>query len=166
MTKFPGKNLKRTAAVLLCSVSLVLPALAQTGSTDGAPPPAQGQQGQRGGRGGSPEQRLEMMTKELNLSADQQVKVKAILEDGRTKMMAARDPNASREDQRAKMMELRKTESSNIKAVLDDGQKAKYDEMEKRQMERMRDGGGPGGGGGRPAEGPPPTTPQSASPQA
>jgi Spy/CpxP family protein refolding chaperone len=90
------------------------------------------------------------------------VKVKAILEDGRTKMMAARDPNASRDDQRAKMMELRKTESSNIKAVLDDGQKAKFDEMEKRQMERMRDGGG----GGRPAEGPPPTTPQPASPQA
>jgi len=165
MTKLTGKNMKRTAAVLLCSVSLVLPALAQTGSTDGAPPPAQGQQGPRGGgRGGSPEQRLEMMTKELNLSADQQVKVKAILEDGRTKMMAARDPNASREDQRAKMMELRKTESSNIKAVLDDTQKTKFDEMEKRQMERMRDGGGPGGGG-RPAEGPPPT-PQPASPQA
>src|ERR1700748_968786 len=79
MTKLTGKNLKRTAAVLLCSVSLVLPALAQTGSTDGAPPPAQGQQGPRGGgRGGNPEQRLEMMTKELNLSADQQVKVKAI----------------------------------------------------------------------------------------
>ena len=161
MTKFTGKKLKRTAAVLLCSVSLVLPALAQTGSTDGAPPAAQNQQGQRmGGRGGSPEQRLEMMTKELSLTTDQQAKVKTILEDSRTKMVAARDPNASRDDQRAKMMELRKTESANIKAVLDDTQKVKYDEMEKRQMERMRDGGG-----GRPAEGPPPT-PQPASPQA
>jgi Spy/CpxP family protein refolding chaperone len=102
-----------------------------------------------------------MMTKELNLSADQQVKIKAILVDGREKMMAARDPNASREDQRAKMMELRKTESTNIKAVLDDGQKAKFDEMEKRQMERMRDGGGrgPGGPGGPPP--PPPASPQA-----
>lgn len=163
MTKLTGKNLKRTAAILLCSVSLVLPALAQTGTTDGAPPPAQGPQGQRGGRGGNPEQRLEMMTKELNLSADQQVKIKAILEDGRAKMMAARDPNASREDQRAKMMEFRKTESTNIKAVLDDGQKTKFDEMEKRQAERMRGGGG--GGADRPAEGPPPT-PKPASPQA
>ncbi len=73
----------RTAAVLLCSVSLVLPALAQTGSTDGGqqgPPPG-------GRRGGGPEQRLERMTKELNLSADQQTKIKAIFEDGRTKMM-------------------------------------------------------------------------------
>lgn len=162
MTKFTGKNLKRTAAVLLCSVSLVLPALAQTGSTDGAPPPPQNQQGPRmGGRGGNPEQRLEMMTKELSLSADQQVKIKAILEDGRTKMMAARDPNASREDQRAKMMEIRKSQNASIKAVLDDNQKTKFDEMEKRQMERMRDGGGRGPGG--PGEPPPPPP---ASPQA
>jgi len=162
MTKFIGKNMKRTAAVLLCSVSLVLPALAQTGTTDGAPPAGQQQGPPQGGgrRGGGPEQRLERMTKELNLSADQQTKIKAILEDGRTKMTAARDPNASQDDQRAKMMELRKAESLNIKAVLDDTQKAKFDEMEKREMERMR-----GGGGGRPAEGPPPT-PQPASPQA
>ncbi|HEY5331619.1 MAG TPA: hypothetical protein VIJ79_17200 [Acidobacteriaceae bacterium] len=156
MTKFIGKNMQRTAVVLLCSVSLVLPALAQTGSTDGAPPATQNQQGQRmGGRRGNPEQRLEMMTKELNLSADQQVKVKAILEDGRAKMMAARDPNASQDDRRAKMMELRKTESDHIKAVLDDGQKAKFDEMQKREMERMRDGGGRGPGGP-----PPPASPQ------
>jgi protein CpxP len=161
MTKFIGKNMKRTAAVLLCSVSLVLPALAQTGSTDG-PPPAGQQQGPPpgGGRRGGPEQRLERMTKELNLSADQQTKIKAILDDGRAKMMAARDPNASQDDQRAKMMELRKAESLNIKAVLDDSQKAKFDEMEKREMERMRDGGGRGPGGG----GPPPQPP--ASPQA
>ncbi|HZL26538.1 MAG TPA: hypothetical protein VFC39_08415 [Acidobacteriaceae bacterium] len=158
MTKFTGKNMKRTAAVLLCSVSLVLPALAQTGSTDGAPPAAQNQQGPPpggGGRRGNPEQRLERMTKELSLSADQQVKVKAILEDGRAKMMAARDPNASQDDRRAKMMELRKTESDHIKAVLDDGQKAKFDEMQKREMERMRDGGGRGPGGP-----PPPASPQ------
>jgi len=158
MTKFTGKNMKRTAAVLLCSVSLVLPALAQTGSADGAPA-AQNQQGQRmGGRRGNPEQRMERMTKELSLSADQQVKVKAILEDGRAKMMAARDPNASRDDQRARMMDLRKAESDHIKAVLDDGQKAKFDEMQKREMERMRDGGGPGGPGGPPP--PPPASPQ------
>ena len=156
MTKFIGKNMQRTAVVLLCSVSLVLPALAQTGSTDGAPPAAQNQQGPRmGGRRGNPEQRLERMTKELSLSADQQVKVKAILEDGRAKMMAARDPNASQDDRRAKMMELRKTESDHIKAVLDDGQKAKFDEMQKREMERMRDGGGRGPGGP-----PPPASPQ------
>ena len=28
MTKFAGKNMKRTAALLLCSVALVIPALA------------------------------------------------------------------------------------------------------------------------------------------
>jgi periplasmic protein CpxP/Spy len=163
MTKFTGKNLKRTAAVLLCSVSLVLPALAQTGTTDGAPPAGQQQGPPPGGgrRGGGPEQRLERMTKELNLSADQQTKIKVILDDGRAKMMAARDPNASQDDQRAKMMELRKAESLNIKAVLDDSQKAKFDDMEKRERERMRDGGGRGPGG---PGGPPPTPP--ASPQA
>ena len=164
MTKFTGKNIRRTAALLLCSVSLVLPALAQTGSTDGAPPQGQQQGPPPGGgrRGGGPEQRLERMTKELNLSADQQTKIKAILEDGRTKMMALRnDESVSQDDKRAKMGELMKAENLNIKVVLDDTQKAKFDEMEKREAERMRGGGG----GGRPAEGPPPT-PQPASPQA
>ena len=100
------------------------------------------------------------MTKELNLSADQQTKIKAILEDGRAKMMALRNDEAvPQDDKRTKMGELMKAESLNIKVVLDDTQKAKFDEMEKRQRERMRDGGGPGGPGG-----PPPAPP--ASPQA
>jgi protein CpxP len=163
MTKFAGKNMMRTAALLLCSVSLVLPALAQTGS-DGPPP--SGQQGPPpgGGRrgGGGPEQRLERMTKELNLTPDQQAKVKSILEDGRGKMMALRqDQSVSQDDKRTKMGELMKAESLNIKVVLDDTQKAKFDEMEKHERERMRDGGGRGPGGPPPQGSAPPASPQA-----
>jgi periplasmic protein CpxP/Spy len=167
MSNFAGKNMMRTAALLLCSVSLVLPALAQTGSPDGPPP--SGQQGpppgggQGGGRrGGGPEQRLEMMTRELNLTADQQAKIKTILEDGRGKMMALRqDSSVSQDDRRTKMEELMKAESLNIKVVLDDTQKPKFEEMEKRQRERMRDGGGRGPGGPPPQGSAPPASPQA-----
>jgi protein CpxP len=160
-TKFAGKNMMRMAALLLCSVSLVLPALAQTGSTDQQGPPPGGQGGGRRG-GGGPEQRLERMAKELNLTPDQQAKVKTILEDGRGKMMALRqDTSVSQEDKRTKMGELMKAESLNIKVVLDDTQKAKFDEMEKHERERMRDGGGRGPGGPPPQGSAPPASPQA-----
>jgi periplasmic protein CpxP/Spy len=167
MTKFAGKNFKRTAAMLLCSVSLVLPALAQTGATNsgapdqtqGPPPPPNGGGGGRGGRMGNPEQRLERMQKELNLTPDQSTKVKSILEDGRAKMMALRnDSSASQDDRRAKMMDLMKTENMNIKAVLDDTQKAKFEAMEQ-QMRGRRGRGGNGGDAPPPSPPPPPASP-------
>lgn len=133
MTKFQ-KNLMRTAALLLCSASLALPGMAQSGQTNDGPPP-QGPGGMRGG----PAARLEMMQKELSLTPDQTTKVKAILDDGRAQMQAARSDNSGG-DVRAKMMELRKAENDKIKAVLDDTQKTKFEEMEKRMRERMRAG--------------------------
>jgi protein CpxP len=170
MTKFAGKNMKRTAAVLLCSASLMLPALAQSGTTTGGgqdqmqgPPPGGGPGGP-GRRGPNPEQRLAMLTKELSLTADQSAKVKTILDDGQAKMMAERSSSASQEDRRAKMMEMRNTESANIKAVLTDDQKVKFDALQKQQMDRMREGRGNGGGNGSGAGSgtPPPPPPPPA----
>lgn len=89
--------------------------------------------------------RLEMLQKELSLTADQTTKVKAILAEGRAQMMAARE-NGGRE----KMMELRKAENEKIKAVLDDAQKVKFEELEKRMRDRMRQGPPPGGNGDTP----------------
>lgn len=147
MTKFQN-NLTRTAALLLCSVSLALPAMAQSGQTnDGPPPPPPSGQGPGGMRGG-PAARLEMMQRELSLTADQSTKVKAILDDGRAQMVAAREAGDGRE----KLMAIRKAESDKIRAILDDTQKTKFDEMEKRMRERMRRGQG--------GEGPPPAPPQ------
>jgi Spy/CpxP family protein refolding chaperone len=160
------KNMVRTAAVLLCGASLTLPAMAQdntpppppSGQQQGPPPQGGGPRG--GGRRGGPEQRLKMLTEQLNLTPDQAAKVKAILDNGRAQMEASRgDSSASQEDRRAKMMEMMKSENTQIKAVLTPDQVTKLDALEKQQRERMREnrGGGPGGpGGGTPPPPPPP----------
>ncbi len=165
------RNRVRMAALLLCGVIgsgyWAVPSVAQSVTTGAGtqdpmpgPPPGGVEPGGQGGmrRGGGPEQRLERMQKELNLSADQTAKVKAILENGRAEMMAGRDSTASQEDRRAKMMSMMQTENAKIKAVLTDDQKVKYEAMQDRQRERMRDGRRKG------SDGPPPPPPPPAPP--
>lgn len=117
-------------------------------------PSGAGQEQQPGRRGmmmQSPQERLDSMAKELNLTDDQKAKIKPILEDERDKMQALRqDTSMSREDRMAKMMDIRKNSSDEIKKVLDKDQQKKYDEMMRSRM-------GPGGRGGRPQAPPPPS---------
>jgi len=97
------------------------------------PPPGGGG---RGGRGGmNPERRLEMMQQQLNLTADQSTAIKAIFEDERAKMEAARASTAP-DDRRAKMMAMREEEKTKIEAVLTPEQKIKYEEMEANMRNR------------------------------
>ena len=160
MTKFTGRNGMRMVAVLLCSVALALPALAQNGTASSGPPdqaqgpPPGGGQGRRGG------DRMEMMTRELNLTPDQVAKIRPIMEDSRKQMQALRDSDASQDDRRAKMMAIQQSQATQIKAFLTDDQKPKYDAMEARMRDRMRGGGGDGG-----PPPPPPPPPPSGSPQ-
>ncbi len=133
----------RAAGILLCGALLaIVPAIAQ----QDAPPPPQQQQGDaqgpppggggRGGRGGmNPERRLEMMQQQLNLTADQSTAIKAIFEDERAKMEAARASTAP-DDRRAKMMAMREEEKTKIEAVLTPEQKIKYEEMEANMRNR------------------------------
>lgn len=89
--------------------------------------------------------------KDLNLSKEQQEKVKAIQDKQRTEMETLRNGSLSREEQRTKMMEMRKKYNEEIEAVLTPEQKEKYKAKQKEmqeQMQRRRDGGGPGGQGG------------------
>jgi len=147
----------RAAGILLCGALLAIaPAMAQQ---DAPPPPPQGGAqgpppgGPGGGRGGmNPERRLEMMQRQLNLTPDQTTAIKAIFEDERAKMEAARasDGSLSPEDRRAKMMAMREEEKTKIEAILTPEQKTKYEEMEARMRERMEH---------RDAPPPPPATP-------
>jgi len=100
----------------------------------------------------NPERRLEMMQRQLNLTPDQTTAIKAIFEDERAKMEAARasDGSLSPEDRRAKMMAMREEEKTKIEAILTPEQKTKYEEMEARMRERMEH---------RDAPPPPPATP-------
>jgi periplasmic protein CpxP/Spy len=151
------KSIKRAGLLLAAgAVAMVLPSMAHAQDTPPPPPPA-GQQGPPpgGGRGMmDPDRRVQRMTQELNLTADQQTSIKAILVDGQKKMMDLRQNSSmSQDDRRTQMMALRTDQDTKIKAVLTADQKTKYDAMEQQMRNRM--GGGPGGPGG-----PPPPNPQ------
>lgn len=80
--------------------------------------------------GRAPGERLKVMTEKLGLTEEQQGKIKAILEATAPKAKELRaDTALSKEDKRAKMMELRKGEIAEIRAVLTPEQQEKMKEM-------------------------------------
>lgn len=105
----------------------------------------------------TPEQRLDRMAKNLDLTDDQKTKIKPILENETEKRKALmEDSSMSREDRRAKFMELQQKTTEDIKAVLNPDQQKKFDEMRSRMMER-RGRGGPGRQGDERPQAPPPS---------
>jgi hypothetical protein len=139
-----GRYAMRVGAVALCSAALcAVPMLAQAGG--GAPG------GGGGGRGGmTPDAQLAQLTTALTLSADQQAKIKPILEADAAKITALR--TAQDPDMRAKMTTIRTDQHAAIKALLTADQATKYDAM---PQGGGRGGGGGGGGGGTPPPAPP-----------
>lgn len=103
----------------------------------------------------TPEQRLDRLSQQLNLSAEQKEKIKPILENQANQMKSLReDTSTSREDRRAKFMELQQKTHDDINAVLNKDQQKKFEEMRSRMMQRR---GGRGGPGGERPQGPPPS---------
>src|SRR6185369_1745952 len=114
-----------------------------------------GRQGEGGRRGPmSPDEQLKRMTKDFNLTADQQVKIKPILVDEQKKMEDLRDDSSmDRQAKRGEMMQIRQDTHEQVRAQLDDKQKEKFDKQEQERKDRMQDRrGGPGGdnSGGNP----------------
>ena len=129
-------------------------------------PAAQPQGGGYGGGRGeggrrspmSPNEELKRLTKDFNLTSDQQSKIKPILVDRQKKMEdLMNDSTGDRQATRQKMMQIRQDTNDEIRAQLDDTQKEKFDKLQKEREDRMqnRREGGPGGdnSGGNP---PPP----------
>jgi protein CpxP len=122
-------------------------ALAQD-TQDAPPPPPSGQgtgQGQGMGRGmgrrpmESVDDQIKHLSKKLNLSDDQQAKLKPILEDQRKQMEAIHsDTSVSREDRFSKMQALRQSSDSQIKGVLNEEQQKNFDKMRAEQQDRMK----------------------------
>ena len=82
---------------------------------------------------------LKHLSKKLNLSDDQQAKLKPILEDQRKQMDGIRnDSSLSREDRFSKMQELRQSSDTQIKSVLNDDQQKNFDKMREEQANRMK----------------------------
>ncbi len=83
---------------------------------------------------------LDHMTKELNLSSDQQAKIKTILDDQQKQAQALReDTSMSQQDRMSKMRDIHKSTMAQVRAQLTADQQTKFDEMQKTMM------GGPGG---------------------
>ena len=98
--------------------------------------------GQRGNRQPpSVDEQVKRLADRLNLSDDQQSKIKPILEDQRQQMTSLReDTSLSREDRMSKMRRIRESTTSKISAILNDDQKKQYEAMQ--QEMRSREGRG------------------------
>ncbi|HZQ50953.1 MAG TPA: hypothetical protein VFB14_02090 [Bryobacteraceae bacterium] len=103
-----------------------------------------------------PSRQLKMLTKRLNLTADQQNQLLPILTDRQQQMQAIRnDSSLAPKDRRAKMRALREDSDAKIKNVLTDDQKQTYDQMVQHMRERAQQhreqrqpNAGPGTGSG------------------
>jgi protein CpxP len=126
----------RMGALAMCSAALcTVPILAQGG----------------GGMRMMPEARVAAIDKAVTLTDDQKTKIAAMYTADMKKMMALRD--AQDPDMRTKMMAMRTDENTQIKALLTDDQKPKFDAYVA-SMPRGR--GMSGGGGAAPTPPPPP----------
>jgi hypothetical protein len=99
----------------------------------------------------SPDDQLKRLSKDLDLTADQQAKIKPILVDSQKKMEDLRnDSSVDRQTMRQKMMQIRQDTNDQVRAQLNDAQKTKFDKQEQEREDRMQNGrrGGPGGPGG------------------
>lgn len=135
------------ALAATCSVTLYAQENSAGGQQGGGERGEHRMGGQRGGMMG-PQARLDRLTKELNLTKDQQDKIKPILEDEQKQMEELRSSSGGQRPDFEKMRDIRKSHDEQIRGVLTSDQQTKYDEMQKKMMER----GGPGGrrGGDRP----------------
>jgi len=117
-------------------VLLTAPLLRAQDAAPATPPPADKPEHRKGGPGG-PGAMWDHAAKELDLTADQQAKWKAIGEQEKTAMQALRnDDSVAKPDKRAKMMEINKTYGDQRRAVLTDDQAKKFDEMRAKMRER------------------------------
>jgi periplasmic protein CpxP/Spy len=116
--------------VLFCALALASTALAQQAS---APAGKEGSEGH--GRAGhhmmTADEQMQELTQKLNLTSDQQAKVKPIVEDTHQQMEAImKDDSLSREDKMTKVRTLHESAHAKLRDILTDEQKKKLSAME------------------------------------
>jgi len=111
----------------------------------------QGGGGRHGGWGGgqgqqmpSVDDQVKDLTKQLNLTDDQQPKVRDLLQKQRDQTsQVMQDNSLAREDRRAKMRDIHDSTTGKIRNLLTDDQKKKYDDyLQKQQQNRQHHRGG------------------------
>ena len=92
----------------------------------------------------SADQRLQHMTQMLNLTSDQQTKIKPILENESQQMQALRaDTSMTREDKFGKMRSIRETTNSQITPILTTAQQQKWQQEQAQMRQHMHNGVAP-----------------------
>jgi periplasmic protein CpxP/Spy len=136
------KTMIRKYATRLGAVALCTAALCAT--------PLMAQGGGGGGRGGmTPDAQVAAIDKAVTLTDAQKPKVLAIVTDSQKKMADLRSAGGDPQSMRPKMAEIRDGQNTQIKALLTDDQKTKYDAYLAAQPQG---GGRQGGGGGAPPQ--------------
>ena len=96
-----------------------------------------GEWGHGQGQPMSADQRLQMMTQQLNLTSDQQQQIKPILESEQQQMQALRqDSSLSQPDRMSKIRQIRESTVSQVKPILNADQQSKYQQMMSHQGHR------------------------------
>ena len=114
--------------------------IAQNNTTNDAQAPAAAAPSESGPRHArfDPQKRSQMLAKKLSLNSDQQSKVQDILQSQQSDMQKVHaDSSLAQADRRAKMMDIHKSSSDQIRALLNSDQQKKWDEMQARQEARM-----------------------------
>ena len=134
------KDVVRFLMVAFAFAMLSLPLLAQNAPAGGT---TEGQGMHRGMP--SVDQRVQHLTKALSLSDDQQAKVKSILEDQKNQMASLKqDTSMSQQVRLAKFQAIHQDTQQKIRGVLNDDQKAKFDQMQTWRKEHRGMRGGQG----------------------
>jgi Spy/CpxP family protein refolding chaperone len=101
---------------------------------------------EHGAMGGSPmgpmtpENRLKMLTEKLNLTEDQQSKLKPIIEDQSKQMNAIHDDSSlAPADRQAKMKEIHESSIEKMNAILTPDQQAKWKQLRQEMMEKHKE---------------------------
>jgi len=88
----------------------------------------------------TPEDRLKMLTEKLNLTEDQQAKLKPIIEDQSKQMKAIHaDTSLAPADRQAKMKEVHESSIEKMNAILTPDQQAKWKQMRQEMMEKHKE---------------------------
>jgi periplasmic protein CpxP/Spy len=131
--------MNRLPRIIALTLGLALAGTALAQPQDGTPPPGAGPQ-QRGGHAPDPQQQLEHLSKQLQLSSDQQAKIGPILQQRAQQVQALRADNSlAPADRRAKMMSLAQATDSQIDAILTPAQRDQLKAIREKQQERMEE---------------------------
>jgi periplasmic protein CpxP/Spy len=139
-----GGNMSRKFSIALFLLAFVAGMMMVAPMSHGVQtaPAAQG----HGAMGGSmmgpmtPEDRLKMLTEKLNLTEDQQAKLKPIIEDQSKQMKAIHDDTSlAPADRQAKMKEIHESSVEKMNAILTPDQQAKWKQMRQEMMDKHKE---------------------------